>query len=396
MNSTELRAKAQRIAHEARAKLTEAETDGANVAEIEATFDRMMADADALEARAAKLDKVDAFTSAYEAADERRERTERKIETGEKLTAEERQTAAVLNYLRTGDRTECRAQSVGTASEGGYLVPTTLANQLIVSMKAFGPMNDDSVVTYLRTAKGERINHPTMNDTANEGAWIDENTQVSTDSVATGTKPLEAYKLTSNAFLVSSELLTDAAFDVNAIINGAIAERMARALNKRATTGTGSDQINGLATAAANGKTAALANAVTSDEVLDLIHSVDPAYRLNAALMFNDSTLLAVRKLKDGEGRYIWQPSVVAGQAPTLHGHRYFINPDMASIGAGNKAILFGDFKRYTVRQAGGFEIKRLVERYADYDQVGFIGFARFDGELLDSAAVKALTLAAS
>lgn len=396
MNSTELRAKAQRIAHEARAKLTEAETDGANVAEIEATFDRMMADADALEARAARLDKADAFTASYEAADERRERTERKIETGEKLTLEERQTAAVLNYLRTGDRTECRAQSVGTASEGGYLVPTTLANQLIVSMKAFGPMNDDSVVTYLRTAGGNQINVPTLNDTSNKGSKVAENTQVGSASVAFGSKALNAYKYTSGAVLVSSELLTDAAFDVNGIVNGAIAERMGRIINEVMTTGDGSDDPNGIVTAAANGKTAALTNAVTADEILDLIHSVDPAYRGNAGLMFNDATLLAVRKLKDSEGRYIWQPNVVAGAAPTLHGYRYFINSDMASIGAGAKAILFGDFKRYTVRQAGGFEVKRLVERYADYDQVGFIAFARYDGELLDASAVKALTLAAS
>lgn len=395
MNSIELRAKAQKIAHEARAKLTEAEKNPANAADCEATFDKMMADVDALEARASKLDELEAREAAWNAADERREREERTVSTST-LSLEERQANAVLSYLRSGDRAECRAQSVGTSSEGGYLVPTTLANQLIVGLKAFGPMNNDGVVTYLRTAGGNQINVPALDDTSNKGSKVAENTQVSAANLTFGSKSLNAYKYTTGVVLVSAELLQDSAFDVASIVNGAMAERMGRIINEVMTVGDGSDDPNGIATAAANGKTAAAAAAIASDELIDLIHSVDPAYRGRAGFMFNDSTLAVLRKLKDSEGRYIWQPGLVAGEAATLLGHRYHINPDMASIEASAKSVLFGDFSKYTVRQAGGFEIKRLVERYADYDQVGFVGFARYDGELLDARAVKALTQAAS
>lgn len=391
-----LREKSLRLQHEARAVLQTA--NETNATDVEAQFDRMIAEADALEARAKRFDDLEAREAALNVADERRERTERKVETGT-ATIEERQASAFNAYLRgslTGEQrsilSELRAQSVGTPSEGGYTVPQTWAAGLITGMKAYGPLVDDSVVTFLRTAGGGQMNFGSQDDTANEGAWIDENTQVGSASFVYGTKALNAYKLTSNAVLISSELISDAGIDIQATVTAAMAERLGRSLNKRATTGTGSDQINGIATAAGAGVTLALANsAITADDLISLQHSVDPAYRSNAGFMLNDATVAKIRKLKDTNGAYIWQPGLSVAAPATILGQAFHVNQDMANVGTGAKSVLYGDFKRYTVRQAGGFEVKRLVERYADYDQVGFIAFARYDGELMDSRAIKAL-----
>ena len=387
----ELRAKAHEIANKAKEVLNSATPETS--ADAETTFDNMMAEADGLEARATKMDRADAFAAQYEERDARRPNEDRKVETG---TAEERASAAFERYARSGDRSELRAQSVGTSSEGGYLVPQTWANDIIVAQKAYGPMNDSSVVSYLVTAGGGQLNLPSLDDTSNKGRKVAENTQVNSASLAFGSKALNAYKYTTDVVLVSSELLQDAAYNVQAYITAAMAERMGRIINEVMTTGDGSDDPNGIVTATTNGKTAASATAIADVELIDLIHSVDPAYRSGASFMFNDSTLAALRKRKDTEGRLIWQPGLVAGEPATILGHRFHINNEMAAIGAGAKSVLFGDFKKYTVRQVKGFEFKRLNERYADSDQIGFIGFARYDGELLDSRAVRALTQAAS
>ena len=122
------------------------------------------------------------------------------------------------------------------------------------------------------------------------------------------------------------------------------------------------------------------------------VQSIDPAYRTDPSVgfMFNDKTLKALRKLKDGDGNYIWQAANVQTGAPnSLLGYRYNINQACADVGTSAKSILFGAMNRYIVRRVREFAVKRLVERYADYDQVGFIGFARYDGDLMDTAAVK-------
>lgn len=396
MNSQfEIRSEAVKIANQAKEILTAVAKDATDEARAhaETTFDRMMADADALEARAARMDRADAFDKALDSADARRPSEERKVETG---NAEERAAKAFETFVRSGNRDELRAQSVGTAADGGYLVPQTWASDIITGLKAYGPMNDSSVVSYLNTAGGGQINLPSLDDTANKGRKIAENTQVNSVNLTFGTKALNAYKYTTDVVLVSAELLQDASYNVQAVIAAAMAERMGRIVNEVMTIGDGSDDPNGIAVAAANGKTAALATAFTADELIDLQHSVDPAYRANASFMFADSTLAVIRKLKDAEGRYIWQPGLAVGAAATILGQAFHINQDMAAVAASAKAVLYGDFSKYTVRQVKGFEFKRLNERYADSDQVGFIGFARYDGDLLDARAVKALTLAAS
>jgi HK97 family phage major capsid protein len=400
MNIKELREKALRIEHEARALLTD-NTELAS--DTEAQFDRMLAEADALSARADRLADLEARDAARAEADleARRPVEDRQIETAKPASAEDREAALWTGFIRDTlsreERSEFRAQTVtGTGAEGGYLVPQTHYAQIVRSMAAFGPMLNPNLVNLVETLGGGQWNVPTNDDTGNAGALISENTAVSAASLTFGTKTLGAHKFTSNLFTVSDEMLQDSAYDVVSFVNSAIGERLGRALNAAFTTGDGSDKPQGIVGAATSAFTSAANTTVTADEILTLIHSVDPAYRASATMMFNDATALVLRKLKaETSGEYLWQPSIQAGQPGTIFGHNYVINPAMASIGASTKPILFGDFKRFTVRAVKGINVVRLNERYADQGLVGFIGFARYDSELLDSKAVKVITIKA-
>lgn len=411
----ELRAKQETLVAEARTALGEIKDDTTEdrAAELEQQHDRAMAEFDKLEARIAREEKLAEREAEMNAADDRRPNGEdRALRGGKKdeRTDEERYADVFDRFVRRGmgelnaeERSalrsrEDRAQSVGTPSAGGYLVPTQFQAELIKSLKAWGPMLDPGVTRMLTTATGAALTFPTMNDTANTGALIAENTQVSLAEVAFGTKTIDAFKYTSGVVLVSDELLQDAVLDVEAIIRDAMAERIGRIANTHLTTGDGSSKPNGIVTAA----TAVEGSddvTVTFDDLIDLEHSVDPAYRADpsCAWMFNDGTLKSLRKIKDLEGNYIWQPANAQSGAPAMIlGYKYNINQAMASIAASAKPVLFGALNKYIVRNVKEFAIKRLVERYADYGQVGFIGFTRFDGELLDADAVKVLQNKAS
>ncbi|MDX0315902.1 phage major capsid protein [Sinorhizobium meliloti] len=411
-NITELREKQQKLVADARALLADIKDDTAEVrvAELESQHDAAMAEYDRLEARIKREEALEARERDLNAADDRRPNGEdRSVQGGRQENADEARAAAFRSYLRHGledmpaeERKivrEMRAQAVGTDSKGGYLVPEGFMAELVKSLKAWGPMLDPGITRVLTTTAGNSIPWPTMDDTSNEGALIGENTQVTESEVAFGTKTLEAYKYTSGVVLVSAELLQDSAIDVEGTVRSAMAERIGRIGNRHLTVGTGSSQPNGIVTAATAVTGVAAAAAITFDNLIDLFHAVDPAYRddPSARWMFNDGTLKALRKIKDVEDRYVWQPADVRTGAPaTILEKPYSINQAVAAIGASNKSVVFGAFNRYVVRMVREFAIRRLVERYADYDQTGFIGFTRLDGELLDAAAVKTLQHAAS
>ena len=231
--------------------------------------------------------------------------------------------------------------------------------------------------------------------------WISENTQINPVALTFGTKQLNAWKYTTDVVLVASELLQDSAIDVETIVRDAMAVRLGRIGNLELTTGTGigSSMPEGIVSGASNNHAAAAAAAITFDDVIETFHSVDPAYR-NAPKFwwqFADSTLKSLRKLKDSYDRYIWKPANVAGDVPaTILDKKYWINQAMSAIGASNVSVLIGDHDKYVRRMVNEFQIRRLTERYADYDQVGFIGFARMDGQVLDGKAFATLTHPAS
>jgi HK97 family phage major capsid protein len=307
------------------------------------------------------------------------------------LAAEER---ALLHRGLTDDK-EVRAQASGTNSAGGYLVPLAYRNEFIKRMLAFG--NVQAVAQVIDTDTGANLSWPTMDDTSNVGAILAENTQLSEQDLTIGTASLDAYMYTSKLTRVSYQLLQDAAFDVEGLVRDAHAERIARITNQHFTTGTGSSQPNGIVTSATSGVTAASTTAITADELIDLVHSVNPAYRASARAQFmlNDTALKALRKLKDSTGQYLWQPGLNSGVQSSLFGYSYVINQDMAVPATGVKSVLFGDFYAgYLVRIVRALQVIRFDERYADYLQVGFTSFMRADGEVQNAQAYRALTQA--
>lgn len=294
-----------------------------------------------------------------------------------------------------------RAQSVGTGSEGGYTAPEGFWAKVTETAKMFGgAVNGAEVIT---TSNGNTLPWPTNDDTSNTGALLSENTQVSEQDVTFGQAQLDAYTYTSKLVRVSLQLIQDSGIDIEGFLGRKLGERLGRIENTHATTGTGTSQPQGYVTGATTGKTTSGASAITYDEIVDLIHSVDAAYRATGRCRFkmHDLVLAYVRKIRDdsggsGLGRPIWEPSVQAGVPDLLLGYPYDINNDMAStVATGNKTMAFGDFMSgFVVRRVSGGQLMRLTERYADYLQVGFLGFERFDSVVQDSSAVKLLVQA--
>jgi HK97 family phage major capsid protein len=294
-----------------------------------------------------------------------------------------------------GDGQPQNALSVGTNTAGGYLVPTGWRNDFIRTMKAYGNVQNEAQV--LETASGQALPWPTVNDTTNVGRLLAENTQMSETDVVFGTATLGAYVYSSDLTRLSLQLINDAAFDVDGLVQSLHAERIGRIVNQHFTTGTGTSQPQGIVTGATSGVTAAGVAAITSDEVISLVHSVDPAYRQSprAKFMMSDAALALLRKVKDTTGQYIWQPGMQAGIASSLYGYPVVINQDMAVPATGVKSVLFGDFYAgYVVRIVQGIQTITFAERYLDFLQVGHSSYMRCDGKVQNTAAYKALTQA--
>lgn len=290
---------------------------------------------------------------------------------------------------------ERRALSAVTGSAGAFTVPTSMVNQLEVSMLAFGGMMQAAEV--IRTEGGEPLTWPTANDTSNSGRQIGESAAVTATDPTFGSVTWGAYKFSSDEIKVPTELLQDSAFDLAGVLGNMLGERLGRILNTKFTTGTGAATPYGLVTAANTGKTTSSSTAITWDEVTDLIHSVDPAYRNGAAFMFSDGIYQLLRKLKDGEGRPLWADGPNSTPPATLQGYPYFINQDMASSAtASAKTMVFGQLNKYKIRQVRDIRFYRLVERHRENDQDAFLAFIRADGNLLDAGTdpVKAMVQA--
>lgn len=408
----DLRERQEQIVAEARERLDQisAATDEARAAELESQHDTAMAEYDRLEKQISREETLARIEQRTEEARARMRPTPSDVEArgqdegaaveyrtvfakvlcgmSDELSPEER---AVLNQ----GRAEFRAQTAGTTTAGGFTVPTELANQIVKSMKAWGPMYDPEVATEMVTLSGNPIKVPTVDDTAVTAEAHTEAAALTDDGgkdVVFGQKSLDAYAFDTEFIRWSWELDQDSIFNMESLLGELLGERLGRIANAQLTVGTGSSAPHGVVTASTLGKTAAAAAAVTGDELIDLIHSVDPAYRTSpkVAFMFNDTTLSVIRKLKDGNGNYLWQMGNVQQGAPgTLLGYRYHINQAVANVATGQKSVLFGDFGKYFVRKVGAPVIGVLRERF--WPDMGIAGLIRFDGELGDTAAIKHL-----
>ncbi len=287
---------------------------------------------------------------------------------------------------------ESRALSSQLGTAGAYTEPEGFMPSFEQALLQFGGIRDSADI--MRTANGNPLPWPTSNDTSNKGALLGENTAVATNVDPTfGIVLWNAYKFTSKMILVPVELMEDSAFDLPTIIGAMCGERIGRSQSDYFTTGTGASQPTGIVTAATVGVTTASATAIKYDELVDLVHSVDPAYRTSPSVgfMFHDLILSYLSKLKDGQGRPIWdnsQQGSLGASTIKVGGREYkfTINQSMDStVATTKKTVLFGDFSKYKIRDVASVRLRRLVERYADSDQEGFVAFARADGNLLDA-----------
>ena len=419
MSLTELQEKRGRLVTQAREALDEIKgnTDESRAAELEARHDAIMDDFDKVEANIAREERV---AAAEARAEEIRAKSRPNMGEGEARGSDEpvkpEYRDAFIELARAGfdpqgvspearavlragiASVEARAQTL-TAAAGGYTVPTDLATQIDKTMKAWGPMYDEAITTVITTSSGNPLDFPTTDDTGVAVAQHTEATAMTDDGSADATfgkMTLNAYAYDTKWVKVSMELLQDSAVNIEAFLGELLGERLARRVNVELTTGDGTGDPTGIVVASSAGKTAASTTAFTADEIVDLLHSIDPAYRGSpkARFMFHDTVLAAIRKLKDGQGNYLWQMGDVRTGAPgTLLGQNYSVNQAMSSaFTTGQKLILFGDFSKYYVRKVGAPVIGARREYY--WPDIGLAGVVRLDGKLIQSTAVKHLKLA--
>ncbi len=286
------------------------------------------------------------------------------------------------------------ALEIGTDSEGGYLVPDEFERTLVEELEEENVFR--TLAKIIQTSSGDR-KIPVV---ASKGSasWIDEEGAFTESDDSFSQVSIGAYKL-GTMIKVSEELLNDSVFDLESYISKEFARRIGAKEEDAFFTGDGSGKPLGiLATTggAEVGVTAASTTAITADELIDLFYSLKSPYRKNAVWVLNDSSIKAIRKLKDSNGQYLWQPSLVAGTPDTILGRPVKTSAYMPAIAASAKTIAFGDFNYYWIADRQSRSFKRLNELYAASGQVGFLGSQRVDGKLILTEAIKVLQQKAS
>ena len=279
---------------------------------------------------------------------------------------------------------------IGTDTEGGYLVPDEFEHTLVQGLEEENVLR--SLCTVIQTSSGDRkIPIVTAHGTA---SWVDEEDPIPTSDETFGQISIGAHKV-ATMIKVSDELLQDSVFNLESYIATEFARRIGAAEEEAFITGNGTGKPTGLlhATNGAGTGVTTTGNTPTADEIFDLVHSIKSVYRRKAVFLLNDSTLKAIRKLKDGQGQYLWQPGLKEGQPDMLLNYRIATSPFMPEIDAGNKVILFGDFKSYWIADRQGRSFQRLNELYAATGQVGFRATQRVDGRLVLAEAMKCLAV---
>ncbi len=277
----------------------------------------------------------------------------------------------------------------GTDSEGGYLVPDEFERTLVESLQEENIFR--KLAHVISTSSGDR-KIPVV---ASKGSasWVDEEGTITESDDSFGQVSIGAYKL-GTLIKVSNELLNDSVFNLESYISKEFGRRIGSKEEDAFFNGNGVGKPTGIFNAtggADTGVTAASATAITADEIIDLFYSLNAPYRKNAVWIMNDATVKAVRKLKDNNGNYLWQPSLTAGTPDTLLGRPVYTSSYVPTIAAGKKTIAFGDFGYYWIADRQGRNFKKLSELYAATDQTGFVATQRVDGKLILSEAIKVL-----
>jgi len=278
------------------------------------------------------------------------------------------------------------AQIVGTGNLGGYTVPDEGMKTVVEAMLFIGGVRR-SRATVLSTATGADLPIPTDNDTSQVGQRLSEQTEeTNVVDIAVGQVVLKAFKYSSKIVKASIEFMQDTSLNPDQWIMQRMGKRIGRVLNDDFTYGPGSTTgPEGIQWYSTLGLTAASASTIAWTELVDLEHSVDVSYRTGAEFMMHDSTVKILKKIVDGSNRLIWLPGLAVREPDTILGYPYVVNNDQDEVGAAKHSLLFGDFSTYHIRDVKQFAVVRLVERYVEFGLIGYIGFARHDGRLVDA-----------
>lgn len=298
---------------------------------------------------------------------------------------------------RPGDG-EQRALSVGS---NGTFATWDVGQQLERALLAYG--NAKSLVRTIQTGTGNSFPIPTVDDTSNTAAIVSEagaipvNADPTTSSVTLG-----AFMYSTKAVKFSIQLAQDSMVDLDTLLPDLLMERLGRALNSHIVNGAGTTEPYGIfPRAGASGVTVAgtvASPTFAGNDFIDLLYSVDPAYRQapGCGFMMHDTIVQRVRKLKDSNGQYLWQPSMQMGQPDRLLGYSLYGNQACPTLAAGAKIAAFGDYTKYTWREVSQFDLYRLDELFLMNGQLAIVGLYRGDGNLLNTGAVKTLLAPAS
>ncbi len=351
-------------------------------------------------------DEMDRISAQINASDRMRER---EAETFFNATGSKKEQAhelaprdAVALYLRNGQDVSPEqailirnVMSTTTTTEGGFTVPSEIASMIVDALKEFGGMRE--VAEILPTTTGNALNFPTSDGTTEEGEILGENAPATTGDITFGTAAVNPFLYSSKKIALPWQLVQDSAVDIVAFVVNRLVTRLGRITNKHYTIGTGTGQPFGVIPRATVGKTGITGQTLTViyDDLVDLAHSVNRAYRRNGRYMLNDLSVAIIRKIKDTTGRPIWNPgdaeSISNPMPSTICGYPYVSNDDVATMAANARSIAFGDFKKYMVRDVSGdYSLRRFDDSaFALNGQVGFCGWMRSGGNLVDTAAVK-------
>lgn len=281
--------------------------------------------------------------------------------------------------------------SEGTDADGGYLVPEEFERQIIAGLDEANVIR--SLAKVITTGSERKIPVAASHSTAQ---WTAENAAYTESNPTFDQKQIDAFKLT-DLIRVSTELLQDSAFDLESYISAEFARAFGIAEEQAFCVGTGTGQPTGIFTANGGtvGVTAAANNAITADELISLVYALKSPYRRNAKFLMNDATVSVIRKLKDLNGAYLWQPSVQAGEPDRLLGYELYTSPYVPTIAAGALTVAFGDFKNYWIADRSGRTVQRLNELYATNGQIGYVATERVDGKVILPEGIQLLQMKA-
>lgn len=297
--------------------------------------------------------------------------------------------SSMLTALRTNFRQVSDVLEEGNDANGGYLVPEEYDRRLIDVLNEENIMR--TLATTITTSGEHKINIAATKPAA---AWIEEGAAIQFSDATFGQKLLDAHKL-HVAIKITDELLYDNAFNLENYIITQFGKALANAEEDAFLNGDGAGKPKGLFPDAEVGVTTSTGS-ITSDNMIELVYSLKRPYRKNASFIMNDQTIAALRKLKDNNNNYIWQPSYQAGEPDRLLGYTLHTSAFAPKQAAGAKAIAFGDFSYYNIGDRGVRSLQELKELFAGNGMVGYLMKERVDGLLVQPEAVKCLQIKAS